>query len=648
MASYPDITIPGDRTAFGEKLEAFTKQYVNLTNGEFLDTVLTGSRGVAVHDKGGQVYDIRAYGAACDGVTDDRLVFQQVVDLCGANGGGIVTWNGICVFNSATQGIAGGNPACIVISHDNVTIRGKGAASVLKNTAPDIDGVKVASFFISGSSKAARTAEGSTTNWFNYALTGNTGVNPPIYNLTGVYDKGVTQITLANAGDAANFVVGDWILIRTGQTLDGFSGQPYGELNRIAGISGANLILEFPTARRYAQHYYISGTTGRTSEAVTANPAPYGVSKGTNLLIRNITLADFAVDSQTGAPVVIGGFAVNPRWERITGSVKGWGLESFGCHRGHIVQECEIHSYDLTEWAYVVSVDAACTEGKFLNNIFTSEDHAVSVHIHEGAAGTEVSGNTIRCPDVAFDENLVSIRAGASDTVVTHNNLYGGGLYSQVFVDATCQGGVISENYHYSRVNPVNGVTIAASATGFVLGPSRYEGAVGGYFVEDPLTVVTPDPHIIVPAAVLQPIYGSTANIEQINNTTHLGRPLPNAVTTSLGLTTPIPADWRVVYVYLQIVNKGAVSGDVVLTTQGERFAAGGTIDGGTAISTGNTVAIAATQWSTTAALVHTVNGLTVDGGGELALVMNRLGADASDTLDADISVEFVRIARRQ
>lgn len=79
-------------------------------------------------------YDIRdpAFGAKCDGVTDDSAAIQAAIDACAAAGGGIVELNAAAAVSVAAQRIVINSS---VVLKTGVWLRGSGSTTVLAGTA---------------------------------------------------------------------------------------------------------------------------------------------------------------------------------------------------------------------------------------------------------------------------------------------------------------------------------------------------------------------------------------------------------------------------------------------------------------------------------------------------------------------------------
>ena len=115
-----------------------------------------------VIDKGGQVYNVKAYGAKGDGISDDTAAFQAAIDAAAATNGIVEVPAGIYIIESSATDI-------LTVS-GNVLIRGAGVGNTI-----------------------IRVASGSVT-------TGAT-----IFNLSGTYTFGFDGFTLDGQGSTQNW-----------------------------------------------------------------------------------------------------------------------------------------------------------------------------------------------------------------------------------------------------------------------------------------------------------------------------------------------------------------------------------------------------------------------------------------------------------
>ncbi len=101
---------------------SISQNFVDLTSSQ----TKTGTLTAPLLDKGGQVYDVKAYGAAGDGATDDTAAVQAAINACQGSGSGIVYLPpGIYMISSQLN-----------ITSDDIGLVGAGAgASVIKTTS---------------------------------------------------------------------------------------------------------------------------------------------------------------------------------------------------------------------------------------------------------------------------------------------------------------------------------------------------------------------------------------------------------------------------------------------------------------------------------------------------------------------------------
>ena len=518
-------------------------------------------------------FNVRDYGAKGDDTTDDRAAIQAAIDACGAAGGGtVLVPPGTYRLNSQTITGVGGAPANLCISYDNVEIVGSGPSSVLKATLAN-----TSMFLISGAAKGARIATGSPQNWYQYGWHESGGTGAPqatVYTLSGSYAKGAVSVTLATPAQASNFAVGDYICLRTGQTLTTPAlGQPDAEINRIDSVNAGTgvLGLRWPTAKPYAQEYYVAGTGGVTSTSVTANLAPYGVQNVQSRLLLRPRLADLSLQHTAGGgAAIIGGQALEPTWERIVWQGAN-SFESFGGHRGHTVRDCHLYFADIPGSAYCFSADQSTSDAQFVGNqVYADAGSQVPIiHIHEGAARVLIAENQCICPIIAVDTNWLSVRARAYDISIVNNQFEGGGnVAAGIYVDPTCTGGGLIAGNTIDTLQPTAAaIAVATGATGWQVAASNR--AVQGY-----ITVgETAQAEEFFVQSLAIGTGGATAG--NYGPGPWPGVQLPNGTTSTVLFTCNLPPTWRAADVYMEWVNLDASTAQVDFGLQGWSLADG-------------------------------------------------------------------------
>jgi hypothetical protein len=365
--------------------------------------------------RGGSVYDVRnGYGAVGDGTTDDQPAIQAAIAAAGAAGGGVVYFPAGTYKLSALAISAVGAEAHLHIPYNGITLAGQGASSVLYAT-----------------DTAAMIYVGSSTLFLPDAT---------VYTMTATAQMAMTT-TLATPANAGNFAAGDWCYIRTGQTITG-SREPDAEINRIVSASAGTgvLTLAYPTAKAYAQEYYISGTSGRTTTTPTANLAPFGVAKVTDRVMTDLTIRDLNF-VHTGFQYVMygAGQVVGLTIENCQGTLRG-GFMSLGNYRFSRVTGCRFHHTGTGAQTYTLTTATGCSDVQWTDNLLSGE-RVIQLHVAEGAANVRIIGNSILSAGSATDENQISVHARAYDIQILGNHLAGSPGSNAIYVEDLCDGG---------------------------------------------------------------------------------------------------------------------------------------------------------------------------------------------------------------
>jgi hypothetical protein len=380
-----------------------------------------------------------AYGAIGDGTTDDTLAIQNAINAVIAAGGGVVFFpRG--VYRIVHQGSINGLAWALTILGDNVTLMGEGPSSILRTT---MDTTLIAA-------DGAMAAAGPT-NWHDHWVSQPTVAAHPLFAISPA-TKGSLSITLTTPGDAVNFAVGDYILIRTGQTLTTFSEQPDSEINVITAIASGVLSLERPLAKSYVAENYPVG------HANAGTPAAFGIqnfrgTSGNRALIRNLTIRDLRLEKKTG----LGSYT--------------YAATNFAQMDNLVIHHCEMESeFDAFTtsrtrnfkahhnrirmtgggWHWAFSVDTGCTDAEIASNEISSAGVAY-IHIHEGAARINVHDNEILNKGITGEAEAIDIRARAYDISVVGNQIMNAGtLGAAILADVSTDGGLISGNNIYA------------------------------------------------------------------------------------------------------------------------------------------------------------------------------------------------------
>jgi hypothetical protein len=363
----------------------------------WIDAMNGGGGGPIQHMRAG-IYNVLDYDAEGDGVTDDTDAVRGAIAAATAAEGGVILFPGggrTYLCNDITEILPSGTEYIFAIGGDNLTFRLEAGATI-RSTAGHAN--SVALFYVSGLFKP----EGPVSDFIDHWYGEQDAADYPIYEIDPATEF-AGSVTTTTAADAGEFVAGDLIYIRTGQTINATPGttEPDAEINIVTSVNATTgvITLQYPLSKPYAQEYYVVGTADLTSTAVTANPAPLGVQNITAATLRNIVFegdGTISFHPSTGSGHTFrGGQILGFTVRGLTFDLGNAHLQNMGLLRfGEIDRiRCNIHS--TVEGKAWVSGSTGVNDLRAHHSVFSSSGLASQMHMAEG--------NT----DIIFDHNTV-------------------------------------------------------------------------------------------------------------------------------------------------------------------------------------------------------------------------------------------------
>ena len=364
---------------------------------------------------------VRAYpqwwGAAGDGAADDTLPCQRAIDAVGQSGGGQVYFPAGTYKLTTKQSTAG--PARVLfMGWSNVTLEGAGPKSILTTPTGLIPGG--GAVLLGGMTKAATPAARPTAFSKQKWYVSYVSSPAPTYYPLKAASRGDKTIRLTAAADAAHFAVGDYIYIRTGQTINGSTTEPDAEINQVDAVDRGTgtLTVKWPLAKPYAQEYFIADTSGKTSTTPTAHPAVFGVANITDYTITNVVIHNLNFQGPSDAPFFVGGQMVGLTVTNCT--FTGRGGFSIGSYRRALFSHNTEHHTAPVHAAFLGMGATGTADVEVSENTLTGKGF---VHIHEGSANVRVVNNDISCESTSKADVAVSVRARGYGIQIVNNRI---------------------------------------------------------------------------------------------------------------------------------------------------------------------------------------------------------------------------------
>ncbi|OAO03865.1 hypothetical protein A8B75_10020 [Sphingomonadales bacterium EhC05] len=212
-----------------------------------------------------------ATNAAVSG-TDDRAAVQAAFDYFAENDvPGEISFTRLHRITSEVA--QGPMRAGLVRYGDNISLQRRGFGLVGCAFDGSVSTVNYRGLHLSGGNK------------ISIDTASNRVVDKTGYDIAAAISKDDVDVLLGSSSDASNFVAGDIVFVRTGQTLAGTT-EPDSELNIVKSVSGATVTMKYPVAVDYAQERYKTGSNGLTTISSIGNLAPFQLVNVTDRVVR--------------------------------------------------------------------------------------------------------------------------------------------------------------------------------------------------------------------------------------------------------------------------------------------------------------------------------------------------------------------------
>lgn len=562
------------------------------------------------------------------GTDDTAAVLLALAAMKAAGGGTLWVPDGISLCNTVTS--ASSLSWILGVEFDNFALDGPGD---LRTTAA------ASLLFISGSGKPAGMA-----NWATYDIPA--GLTTYVISSAAKADL---QVVCTTPADAGNFTRGDVIYIRTGQTLTiAGANQPDSELNEVlsANASTGVIALKSPLAKAYAAQNYPVGHPN------AGTPAPFGISKVTDRVLKNISLRNAKLSNRSSDPVIIGGSIIGLEYLNLKGDCLS-AFQSQGNYRHGHIAGCRVKT-SIASLVYLFTTATGTSDVDIHDNEGTNELGALQFHIHEGSARVKVHDNLLHCKTSNVSDTPISVRAVAHDIEIHDNTIVvQGALSTVIYVDAGSGGlyestGSVKNNRIIAPGVSAYSIRIA-DASGWEESGNR--GDLGqGVWVEEGTNNFGPVDRIFFGAQHLTGFFGSAPALAMIQNRFQ-SYTFPDAATSQVGALFRIPKDWKQFKIYIWWTNPTAAVGNVFwqsgITAAGDGtdLAALGNIAkaSGPVAAPGQNVLKRTEQ---TSGVNTWVTSAQVDPAKLVAVWAARVGADVNDTLAANASLIGIELVR--
>jgi hypothetical protein len=473
--------------------------------------------------------------------------------------------------------------------------------------------------------------------------------------------KGSYTFTPTAAADTSSLAAGDWIFIKTGQTIPQIyaEGEPMAELNRVLSRNGTTgeITLQFPLAHRYRREFETAGTGSITSPSAGGTARQFGWHKVTDRTIENITWIGLTISQgQEYALICLFQFYNMVTRDCIFDHI-GVSTHGFNNRRQRWYGGRTIGRYVGTDFKWWGPNGATgVVDCKIYDHTFQAMSGLYSLHCHEGAAQLEAhdchflnrAANGASWPSISFqgrgedhkvlggyilngpsvDQAMITIGDGLSDVTIDGVEFAGSVVANQaIFCSAL-------DRIRFGRLVMPSPLKIELSNA--VAWPAAIQSGDISFLYDPPLEFSTSDLTKI----------GSTAGPDTVgggSNTT--GWSLPDSVDTYIVAQNRVPKHWT--KVLIEVTQSAQVAGTNVagVGAYGRSPAEGTSTEASPDLDTGVQLWTSPGQY-----LIDHVNytptGWTVAGGDFVQIQLYRNGGNAGDTLAGAVAIHSARLWR--
>lgn len=406
---------------------------------------------------GAQITLVDAAGVTASNVAlmhDDTAALQRMFAALPRSGATVEIPAGHYNLNVCTMGAFGQPLMVSLFGKNNLMIKGSGSSTVL-----DLKQCRNRYFVPFGyvfSTQPNQNGRGSfVTTMYEHQTVAT--IRPAT--------AGQNRVVIGDRDAARQFAPGDYVFVRTGQTLNPpFHEQPDSELNRITAVDAATgtITLAHPLAKSYAKECFGGGDVGTSTKCGPgAAAALLGLAKVTAETTHDITVRDMTflgdVKPFIFAASQIDGFHVT----NVT--ARAGNLLTDGDAHDIEIDHCNIKDWDGTAEAFGAK---GVSDVSVHDNYWTALT-SLAIQANEGTSDMKIYNNrfsTSGAPTFPSWNYVLGLRSRCHNVSITGNTFTNDVGAAIIRADPGCERVTISNNI-FNDMNAVNAGVLPAGST---------------------------------------------------------------------------------------------------------------------------------------------------------------------------------------